>query len=197
MLLGAAVLCGLAGGAFTQLARYRLDETWMFWINSVAGWCLPAFAVGALAARARRPELVATLAAVATELMMVAGYYGVRHAQGLVVPEHTVAVWTAAGVAGGVVFGVAGAWWRSASGARQGVGLALISAVLVGQGMRDQILSPGRPGHPGLVMVLVGLVAAFALARTNRQRIAVPALAVLLLPVVAVGWVLTYTSLSV
>ncbi|MFI7588762.1 DUF6518 family protein [Spongisporangium articulatum] len=192
------VVGGLGGGAFTQLVRDTLGYNWMFWINSVAGWCLPAFAVGVLAAWAsgrRFPvELAAVLAGVTIELLMVAAYYVVRHEQGLHVNALVVTLWSMTAVAAGVVFGVGGAWWFAASGWRQGVGLAVIAAMLIGQGVRDAVLSPGRPGHPGLVMALVGLAAAVVLARTWWQRIAVPTLAVALLPVVAVGWLFTYSA---
>lgn len=184
------VVLGLGGGALTQVAQGVLDDPWAAWANSIAAWCLPAFVVGALAVRRGR----ATAAGVVTLLLLVIGYYAMRLVADDIElpPERTLLVWTLGAVAGGVVFGLAGAWWRAADVRLQVLGAALISAVLVGEGIQRQVMFPWQ-GNSGLIMVGAGIVLAFALARSTRQKALIPLLAAAVVPLGLAGiWLTNY-----
>ena len=73
------LLLGVGVGVGTEWALGVLDDPWAMWANSVAAWCLPAAVVGALAGGTRS----ATVAAVATEVLLVASYYAARSLQSL------------------------------------------------------------------------------------------------------------------
>ncbi|MGY1845667.1 DUF6518 family protein [Modestobacter sp. SYSU DS0875] len=173
------LVLGAGGGVATEWAQGALGDPWAAWANSVAAWCLPAFAVGALARRWRG----AVTAAVATELLLVGGYYAAQAVQLLPVRPVTVVVWLVAGVAAGLVFGTAGWWWRSCGPRRAVAGVTLLAGVLVQEGVYRQVHFPWQ-GASGWVMVAAGLVVAL-LARTARQRLAVLGLLAVVVPA---GW---------
>ncbi|MGY1857631.1 DUF6518 family protein [Modestobacter sp. SYSU DS0290] len=174
------LVVGAGGGVLTEWAQGELADPWAAWANSVAAWCLPAFAVGALARRWRG----AVTAAVATELLLVGGYYAAQAVQLLPVRPGTVVVWLVAGVVAGLVFGTAGWWWRAGGPRRAVLGLALLAGVLVQEGAYRQVHFPWQ-GAAGWVMVAAGLAVAL-LARTWRQRLAVLGVLAVVVPA---GWV--------
>ena len=177
------LLLGVGVGVGTEWAQGVLDDPWAMWANSVAAWCLAAFAVGALAGRVRW----AVAAAVATELVLVGSYYTAQTVQLLPVDRVTVAGWLLAGVAAGVVFGTAGQWWRRGAGRRATVGAAVVSGVLVMEGLYRAVQFPWQ-GSSGVVMAVVGVALALLLGRSTRQRGAVLGL---LVAVVPLGWLAT------
>ena len=174
------LLLGVGVGVGAEWAQGVLDDPWAMWANSVAAWCLPAFLLGALS----RGPRVAVAAGVATELLLVAGYYAAQAVQLLPVDRTTVVVWLAAGVLGGVVFGTAGHWWRRGGTREATVGAALVSGVLVVEGLYRAVSFPWQ-GSSGAVMAAAGLALALLLGRSWRQRAAVLGL---LLAVVPLGW---------
>ena len=176
------LLLGVGVGVGTEWAQGVLDDPWAMWANSVAAWCLPAALVGALAGGTRS----ATVAAVVTEVLLVASYYAAQSLQLLPVAGVTVAGWLLAGVAAGVVFGVAGQWWRSRDRRRATVGAALVSGVLVAEGLYRAVEFPWQ-GSSGVVMTVVGVVLGLLLGRSWAQRAAVLGLLVAVVPLAWLG----------
>jgi hypothetical protein len=174
------LLVGVGGGVLTEWLQGELADPWAAWANSVATWCLVAAAVGALAGRVG----LAAAAGVATELLLVGGYYAAQYAQLLPVRVGTVAGWLVAGVLAGTVFGVAGSWWRTGDRPRAVAGAALVSGVLVAEGLYRAVAFPWQ-GSAGAVMAAVGVALALVLGRTWRDRLTVLAL---LVAVVPLGW---------
>jgi hypothetical protein len=174
------LLVGVGGGVLTEWLQGEPADPWAAWANSVAAWCLAATAVGALAARAG----LAAAAGVVTELLLVGGYYAAQYVQLLPVRTGTVVGWLVAGVLAGVVFGVAGSWWRTGDRLRALAGTTLVGGVLVAEGSYRAVAFPWQ-GSAGAVMAGVGVVLVLLLGRSWRDRLTVLAL---LLAVVPAGW---------
>lgn len=174
------LLAGVGGGVLTEWLQGVLAGPWAAWANSVATWCLVAFAVGALSARAR----AAVLAGIAVELLLVGSYYVAQLAQELPVVPVTVAGWLLAGVVGGTVFGTAGRWWRAGQPPWALAGAALTSGVVVAEGLYRAVRFPWQ-GSAGVLMVAVGVALALLLGRSWRQRAVVLGALALVVPL---GW---------
>lgn len=125
-LLPAALAAGLAVGALTSPGQTLLGGTALGGlVNAVGPWLLAPFVLGALA----RSPRVAVLAGVLACTAQVPGYYLVAAARGFAVSTPWVLAWTAGGLVGGAVLGLAGwAWWTGA-GRWRGAGAALLVAV--------------------------------------------------------------------
>jgi hypothetical protein len=178
----AVLVLGVGGGALTEHLQGVLDDPWAMWANSVAAWCVPAFAVGGLALRMP----VALVAGVATELLLVTSYYVTQSAQDVPHATSTATGWLAAGVLAGVVFGIAGAWWRSGEHRRATVGVALLAGVLVSEGLVRAVRFPWQ-GASGVIMAAVGLALALVLVRSCRQRVTVVGLLIAVVPLGLLG----------
>ncbi|MGY2066574.1 DUF6518 family protein [Blastococcus sp. SYSU DS0619] len=178
----AVLVLGTGGGVLTEHLQGVLDGPWAMWANSVAAWCVPAFAVGALAVRV----LVAAVAGVVTELLLVTSYYVTQSAQDVPHATSTAVGWLAAGVVAGMVFGIAGAWWRAGEGWRGSVAVALLAGVLVSEGLMRAVRFPWQ-GSSGVIMAAVGVVVALLLGRSWRQRLAALALLAVVVPLGLLG----------
>ncbi|WP_143278434.1 DUF6518 family protein [Blastococcus haudaquaticus] len=176
------VVLGAGVGALTEYLQGALDDPWAMWANSVAAWCVPAFAIGALAVRLP----IAAAAGIATELLLVTAYYVTQSAQGVPHATSTAIGWALAAVVAGVVFGVAGAWWRGREPRRAVGGAALLAGVLVSEGLFRAVHFPWQ-GDSGVIMAGVGLVVAAVLGRSWGQRLAVVGLLVLVVPLGLLG----------
>ncbi|MBB2903032.1 hypothetical protein FHR75_003868 [Kineococcus radiotolerans] len=129
--LGAAVLIGVGWGAATSGLQTVLPWPFAGLANAVGPWVAPAFLVGAWS---RRPW-AAVLAGVLVCFGEVAGYYAVSAARGFGVNPATVVMWTATGVLGGPVLGMAGWCWRRARPSRvAALGAALLGGVFLAEG---------------------------------------------------------------
>ncbi len=125
-LLGVALVAGLAVGAATSWGQTLLGGSVLAGLtNAVSPWVVAAFLLGSRAAGRRSAAAVGVVAAVA----QVAGYYGTAALRGYAWSASYVSLWAAAAVLAGVVFGLAGHSWRSATGRERGLGAALLVAV--------------------------------------------------------------------
>ncbi|WP_265520463.1 DUF6518 family protein [Oerskovia flava] len=186
------VAAGLGIGVLTEWAQGVLVDPWAMWANSIAVWVLVAFAVGALAGTPRR----AAVAGVAVELLLLAGYYAVRTLQDVPSQERILVFWIAGALVGGLVFGVAGSWWRSTESWAQIAGVSLAGGVLVSEGLMRAVAFPWQ-GASGAIMVAVGIVLTVVIARTARQRWIAPLCLLVAVPLGLSGtWVANSFFLS-
>ena len=181
-LAGVVLVAGLGGGALTEYLQGVLDDPWAMWANSVAAWCLVAFGVGALAVR----RAAAGVAGVVVELLLVVGYYVTQSAQGVPHATSTAVGWLLAGVVAGVVFGIAGAWWRASGSPRSTAGLAVLAGVLVSEGLVRAVRFPWQ-GSSGVIMAAVGLLVVVVLGRSWRERAVVAGLLAVVVPLGLLG----------
>lgn len=129
---GLTVVCaGLAVGIGTQVMQGVLSGSWSVLANSGVMWALAAFGLGAVLPTARW-----AMAGGAAHLVIAsfAYYEAVEWFEGSSSDVSRSVIWALAGVIAGVVFGLAGHWCVRRS-AWRGPSLALISGVLVGEGM--------------------------------------------------------------
>jgi len=190
-LAGLVLLLGVAGGVLTEVLQGVLDHPWAAWVDSIAVWAALAFPVGAVAGTSG----AAAVAGVATEALLVVSFYAAQAAEGYPVGERSVAFWLLAAVPGGVVFGVAGAWWRRADLWRQAAGTALLGGVFVVEGAVRWQQFPWQH-DAGALMVAAGLVAPLLLGRSWRARLLGLAGVAVVLPLGTLGWQLTDAVLS-
>lgn len=131
VVLGVAVLVGLAWGAATSGLQTVLPWPLSGLANAVGPWVVPAFAAGTLA---RRPS-VAAVAGTLVCFGEVGGYYLLSLVRDFGVNPAMVITWVATGVVGGPVFGAAGWCWRHMRSLRwAGLGAALMGGVFLSEG---------------------------------------------------------------
>ena len=151
---------------------------WAHLFNSPAVWAAAAFAYGRWVGQ--RPA--AAVGAVVVLVVGVEAYYLadvlVRDADRSTLTSSTAAVWLAAGVAAGVVFGTAGGWASERSGWRAVLGRAALPAVLGAEAVHHALRVAndpvdGRPEDLGPFAVLLaalGIAALTVLARGVDRR---------------------------
>lgn len=176
------LLAGAGVGVLTEWLQGVLVDPWAMWANSIVAWLIVAFVAGAVV----RHAVPAAVLGVGVELALVGGYYVARTIHGLPSSTSVLVFWLVAGVVGGAVFGLAGAWWRSSIAWQQVVGLALLAGALVGEGIVRWVMFPWQ-GASGPIMCAVGVVVAVALARDRRQRWITPLALVVVVPLALVG----------
>ncbi len=148
----------------------------LVWLVNIGGpWLAVAFAMGA---RGRTPRGGAIQGGI-TLVSAVIGYYGwmhvVEHEANLAYLRHIAAYWLAVAVAGGALFGVAGAVWRRREGWPRVGAVALLSAALAGESALVLLRALGSP-DPGQKVVMgielaVALGLPWALLRERRATI--------------------------
>ena len=174
LLLGAAVLIGVAWGAATSGLQSVLPWPFAGLANAVGPWVAPAFLVGAWS---RRPW-AAVLAGVLVCSGEVAGYYATSAVRGFGVNPATVLMWAVTGVVGGPVLGVAGWWWRYARSLRvAALGAALLGGVFLAEGVVTYGVYLRYWGEAvvfcvlgALLVVVLGATASPARAAAGRVR---------------------------
>jgi hypothetical protein len=169
--IAAACVLGLLVGAATSGAQTVLGGTAFAGLaNAVSPWVVAPFLIGA-AGRGRISASVLGLIACVGE---VAGYYVTAAARGFGINPSMVGLWVVAGVVGGLVFGLAGRSWRSATGRERGLGAALLIAVwwceaIVTYGVELGYLDDA------VVFAVVGAGLGIGLGRHDRQHAAIAA----------------------
>jgi hypothetical protein len=185
---GLVVVAGLATGVLTQLGQGILPEGWSQAANAISPWLLVAFLVGSAMPDARS----AAIAGISVLVLAIVGYdlailvqYGYGPSPGPRV------LWGTGAIAGGLAFGTAGRWWRAGSDRRRALGLGLLVAVFVGEGIYNATVLANPAVGAGFV--IVGLLVPLALGRSRDDRLGAYAAA---LPCLALGGVLGYLAFA-
>ena len=179
--LVSAVLVGLALGVVTQIGQSLLPEGVGQLANSISPWLSVAFLLGAQQSNPRR----AVVAGFLTLAMALVGYYALVLIRfGYTGGGSSLVLWTTGAIAGGLVFGPAGWFWRWGSFRSRTIAIALLGSAWVAEGAYLALVL-SMPG-PALVYVLIGLAVPLLLGRTLRGRLFAWAA---MLPAVALGGV--------
>ena len=162
----ASVGAGLAVGALSAVGRDHFQGTLEAFANSTSTWLVAPFVIGALAGSRRD----AAAAGIATRVFQLAGYYLVADLIGAGTAGPLVAFWTACGLLGGPIFGLAGHRWRNAAPAARGVGVALLAGVFVAEGLYAYVHEQHRYST-GALWVALGLTFALLASRGRREHL--------------------------
>ncbi|WP_235948318.1 DUF6518 family protein [Paenibacillus glycinis] len=179
-----AIIVGLLVGIATVLGQGVLPGNWNSLANSGTVWLIPAFFIGGLGTTRRRAMAGAAISLIG----MVAGYYGyAKFVQHVPHSLYYIAVWSAAAVVGGVIFGLGGNLWRRERGGWHMAGSGLLGGLFVTEGLH--ILTHAGYGHMravGWTELAVGFVWILVLERSWPARFLSLAA---MLPVVALGMI--------
>jgi hypothetical protein len=182
--IGIALLAGAALGAVDFLGQRTLPYPWANLANSSAVWAVAAWALGAWL---RTDARVSASAAVVMLVVAVESYYVTAAlAQGdswANVSSPTTVVWVLFGAVAGVVFGLAGSWWRSSRAWRRVVGGAVPVSVLLAEAALH--LRHGTATATGLIELLL---AGALLTLIARRPLPTAQIALASLPIALVGF---------
>src|SRR5262245_13414257 len=163
----AAVVVGLAVGAFGAIGHAHFDGTLDALANSLSTWLLAPFVVGTFAAT-RRGAAVAGVVTCGFELL---GYYVVVYTEEFATTASLVAFWALAALVGGPLFGMAGQLWRSAPSRLRGLGSAALAGVFVAEGLYAYVHQQHRYFTGALwIVVGVGIAALAGRGRADQLR---------------------------
>ena len=195
----AAVVAGLVLGPLDLWGQVNTQYPWAHLFNSPAVWGAAAFAYG----RWVRKLPAGAVGAVIVLVMGVEAYYVadvlVRDASPANLTSPTAAVWLAAGVVAGLVFGVAGSWAAATSGWRAVLGRAALPAIFGAEAVHNLLRlanepADGRPEDLGQFAVLLAVLSIAALVATTRgtdRRTAVQVIVATAAAAAAVGAAVT------
>lgn len=143
---------GLATGALTQLGQGALPDGWSQAANAISPWLLVAFLLGS-----RMPDVAwAAGAGVGALLLALVGYYAMVELRfGYGGSTSALVVWGTAAIAGGLVFGPLGRWWRSGTARQRAVAIGFLAAAAVAEGLYLIGILPDR--SVGIGFILAGL----------------------------------------
>lgn len=182
---------GLAFGALTVLGQATLPGSWNHFANSGAVWLVAAFVVGALMSS----FIWAIFGGFITLVSELAGYTAIITILGLTYPISTIAFWSAIGLVGGPIFGLAGQWWRWDNDAwRQAISSALMGGVFIAEGWF--MLTVNHDALAGWVSIAIGGLISILLPRTwlGRSRSLVALIPIVLLGIAAFALIGRLTS---
>ncbi len=163
--LFAALAAGFVLGVVTQLLQGILPGALNWIANSLSGWLVVAFLAGS-----RMPSRrVATAAGPLLLAAALAGYYlTVEIRFGYGVGRSTLLFWGFGAIAGGIVFGAAGWWWRHGQERGRAAAAGLLAALFVAEGVYFLAVLPDTAVGAGALAI--GLVLPALLGRTRRER---------------------------
>ena len=188
------MVAGLATGVLTQLGQGILPDGWSQAANAISPWLLVAFLVASTMKSAPR----AATAGIGVLLLALVGYdlailvrYGYGPSLGPRVP------WGVGALVGGLVFGIAGRWWRAGLRRQRALALGLLVAVFVAEGIYNSVILSAPAVGAGFAAV--GLLVPLILGRSRDDRIgayvaAIPALGLGALGYLAFAWLSGWTS---
>lgn len=190
-----AVGAGLVLGPLDLWGQVNTPYPWANLFNSPAVWAAAAFAYG----RWVRDLPAAAVGAVIVLVVGVEAYYLadvlVRDASRSNLTSSTAAVWLAAGVVAGLVFGMAGNWAAKTSGWRTVLGRAALPAIFGAEAVHNLLRlanepADGRPEDLGQFAVLLAALSIASLILTTRgtnRRTAMQVIATTAVAAAAVG----------
>jgi hypothetical protein len=158
-----AIVAGMLLGPLDLWGQVASPYPWAHLFNSPSVWAAAAVAYG----RWVRDVVAAPVGAVIVLVLGVETYYLVdvlvRDASGQNITSWTAVVWLLAGVAAGLVFGVAGGWASQHIGWRAVLGRAALPAVFGAEAVNNLLRvtnepSRGRPDDLGLFAVLLAVL---------------------------------------
>ena len=159
------LVAGLMVGAATQILQGLLPGALNWIANSLSGWLVVAFLVGSRmpslrwAAGSGPPLLLAALA----------GYYALTLVRlGIGGSTSSLVFWSFGALAGGIVFGATGWWWRHGGDVARAMAAGLVGALLVAEGVYFLAILPDPV--VGIGAVVAGLVAPLILGRSWSDR---------------------------
>ncbi|RBQ14955.1 hypothetical protein DP939_37855 [Spongiactinospora rosea] len=190
VLMAVATAGGLLLGPVDLLGQVTLPYPWANLANSPAVWAVAAFAVGAWGVEG----LVRVSVAGALLLVLaVEGYYASAVVflgdDSATFYSPVAFIWMGFGVVAGVVFGIAGAWYRSSRRWQANIGLAALGGVFIAEALKN-VLSGTFGWSTALILTAVALLVPLALGRTHRHRLESLALVVPLALVGVVGYLI-------
>lgn len=159
-----AVVAGLVLGPLDLYGQVDVPYPWANLFNSPAVWAAAAFAFGWW----KRESPSAAIGAVIVMVVGVEAYYLadvlVRGADRGNLMSSTAAVWLAAGVVAGVVFGTAGGWGTATTGWRAELGRASLPAVVGAEAVHNTIRvatesADARPDDLGQFAAILAVLA--------------------------------------
>ncbi len=163
-----AVVAGFILGVVTQLGQMWLPEVLKPIANSISPWLAVAFAIGSMS---RRPA-VAAIAAWAALALALVGYYSMVWLQfGYGGSTSSLVLWGVAAVAGGLVFGPAGWFWRHGTPLVAAASIGVLAAVFIAEAIYivRYLAEELRPAS--ILYALAGIAVPLLLTRNNRQRL--------------------------
>jgi hypothetical protein len=172
-LLGAAL--GLLLGGATSFGQQHLPDGLRSFANSNGGWTLLAFVVTAVCTRwrsARRWWVAAGLGLVVFHALLQ-GYVIVSTLRGFPDSYGPGDLYFTVATLAGPVIGLAGLAWHSGSGAVRAVGVAVVAAVMIGDGVWGLLRVVATTGWLYWVISIVigvGILAWVVLRRLDRPR---------------------------
>ncbi len=188
------MVAGLATGVLTQLGQGSLPDGWSQAANAISPWLLVAFLV---ASTMTSPPRAAT-AGIGVLLLALVGYdLAILVRYGYVPSLGPRVLWGVGALVGGVVFGIAGRWWRAGSRRQRALALGLLVAVFVAEGIYNAVILSAPAVGAGFTAV--GLLVPLILGRSRDDRIgayvaAIPALGLGALGYLAFAWLSGWTS---
>ena len=177
---GWALGIGCLVGVATFFGQGVMPGQWNTLVNSGAIWLVAPFFVGARSGSRRFAAVLGTAVLLAT----VVGYYGSAGLAGAPMSTWTTAFWLGVALVAGPLYGVAGRWWHDQRRVFRVIGVALLSGVLVGEGLYLAVVL--HYFWSGGVMLAAAFIAAVVLARRDDRMATLLALPV---PALAAGGV--------
>lgn len=182
--VGLVVVVGFATGVLTQLGQGLLPEGWSQAANAISPWLLVAFLVGSTMPDARW----AAFAGVAVLALALVGYYAMTEIRyGIGGGSRSLVVWATGAGVGGVVFGVAGRWWRAGEHRQRAVALGLLAAAAIAEGVYVAVVL-SRPAV-GAGFVAAGVLVPLILGRSREDRIGAYVATLPMLGLGAIGYI--------
>ena len=115
----------------------------------------------------------AALAGVAVCVLQLVGYYATAHLRGCATSHALIAFWLVCALVGGPIFGVAGRLWREAKTPLRGLGMAILAASFLVEGLWVYHHELGYNGTAAL-WIGIGLVLTAVLTRSARDLVWLP-----------------------
>jgi Family of unknown function (DUF6518) len=188
------VVAGLVSGVLTQIGQSILPPGFGQAANAISPWLLVAFALGSLMPSWRW----AAVAGVGSMLVALVGYYGMVELRfGYGGGTGSIVFWGVGALAGGTVFGIAGHWWRDDRPWHRAIGIGLLAAVTIAEGV--YLIGVLTEPIVGVMFIAAGVSIPPLVGRSTgdsrRGYLAtVPALALGLAGYTVFGWLYGWTS---